>query len=161
MKIEHQDMLKPHPNDVGTEQSIRASRSAYVTFSIIIGLPLIGYLLLPFLGKPLLWEPISILLSAAVLLLIWLRSFQVTLDDSKIAYKTLFSARSYLDYSDIVTAKIESGVSPGKDRNGATVRLVVQPSPTSGKQPLIINAKVFSREDIRLILSTLNRKSPS
>ena len=136
--------------------SIRAAGSAYVVSGVIVGLPLFGYLLLPVLGKPLLWEPICILLCAAMLALVWLRSFKVTLHDGKVAYKTLFSTTSYLEYSEIATAKIESSVSTGEGRYGATVRLVVQPVPSSGKKPLIINAKVFSREDIRHLLSKLN-----
>ena len=132
-----------------------ACRSTYITFGIITGFPLTGYLLLPVFGRPFLWEPVGIFLFAFVFAMAWIRSFKITLYDDHISYKTLFSVTTSLNYSEVAKAKIDSG---GQDKFGPVVKLVVRPTSSSKKQSLVINAKVFSREDLREILSVLNQK---
>lgn len=149
---------KAHQFKKAAPTVFRACLSSYVTFGIIAGAPLLAYLLLPLFGKPMLWQPIAILSVAFLIIFIWLRSFKIMLYDDQITYKTLFSTASSLNYSDVVQAKVESGIGNGLNRNGPTVRLVVHPLLSSRESPLIINAKVFSREDIKKILTILNRK---
>lgn len=132
-----------------------ACRSTYITFGIITGVPLSGYLLLPVFGRPFALEPVGIFLFAFVFAMAWIRSFKVTLYDDHISYRTLFSATALLDYSDVAKAKIETDT---QDKFGPGVKLVVRPVSSSRRHPLVINAKVFSREDLREILSVLNQQ---
>jgi hypothetical protein len=111
-------------------------------------------------------EPLLVAgLCACILALsfVWISRFQIILSDESICYRTLFGGTRSLGLSDIERADIEVGMDELTYRDQLfrlrpMVRLVIKPYPSSGKSPMDINLKIFSRRDIDRVLDFLGPK---
>jgi hypothetical protein len=86
--------------------------------------------------------------AAAVLVFAWLRRFALEVTETHLRYRTLWSERAVVR-TDI--RKVSLGHSYGT-YFGPVVRLTIDLA-DPGVPPLVINAKVFSREAVRAVLS--------
>lgn len=92
------------------------------------------------------WEAFWISFTVLFGFLLWVASFRLMVDDRKLIYRSLFSGTRSIALSDVKTAKVEYGV---KDSFGPFHRLTIYPLAKSELRPIVINLKVFSREDIK------------
>jgi hypothetical protein len=86
-----------------------------------------------------------------------IRYFKLTIDGDAISYRTLFSGTRSLLRSEIKCARVEikilinrAGVPP--------YALILEPYPQTGRRPLNINMKFFSRPDLRILFDFLGDK---
>jgi hypothetical protein len=91
--------------------------------------------------------------SLILLMFLWVNRFQLSASDSEVSYRTLFGGTRRLQFSQIVSAKIEIGVG---SLFGPFYRLVVKPN--DGAPSMVINMKVFSRTDLQKLLAILHNK---
>ena len=97
---------------------------------------------------------LSILLvfpSFILLMFLWVSRFRILVSDSEVSYRTLFRGTRSLQLSQIASARTEIGVGGLLE---PFYRLIITPKNTA--PPMIINMKIFSREDLRKLLAILN-----
>jgi hypothetical protein len=135
----------------------RASVSTYVVFGLIFGIicgsPITIAISTMRNGQSVHNSLVIALFSLLFLLVVaWIKKFRVLIRDSMVSYTTLFGGTRELNLSDIKSARTEIG--PQK-LLGPFYRLVLEPVASSGKPPLVINMKVFSKKDLQLVIAVL------
>jgi hypothetical protein len=154
-------------NDSTGYETITVARSAYVVISLIFGGPLI--LVVPAVTRHPSFSSFEVIALQSTFLLIglfWLRSIKIELSGQGIGYTTLFSGRRFLAWSEIKTAELKFGYRESKLSNAVRpiFRLVIEPQPSSGKPPIIINIKVLSKNDVKHLMdivdSNVKTKNP-
>src|ERR1700760_3362310 len=131
----------------------RSSRSTYTVFSTIFGvLALLSF----FFGlKRHDWGAFRICLIVLSGFLLWVASFRLKVDDQKLIYRSLFSGTRSIAFSEIEKAEVGFGVN---DSFGPFYRLTIYPSAQFGQRPIVINLKVFRRENIQHLSHVLADK---
>jgi len=102
-------------------------------------------------------DPLYVLpVSAGVmLLLLWLRVFQVRIDDDVVYYRSLRYGRVRLDRSNVRSARLEEGWLTTRDRFRPYTRIAVKQ--TNGVT-IVVNARIFAPHVIAEIVRVLNQK---
>jgi hypothetical protein len=88
-----------------------------------------------------------------VLAFLWVSRFQILVSDSQLSYRTLFGGTRSLQLSQIVSARTE--ISPGR-LLGPFYRLII--TPKDGTPLIVINMKIFSRNDLQELFAILHGK---
>jgi|SRR6185295_16371131 len=94
------------------------------------------------------------------IVVLWLRSFEVKLDEVGVAAGSIFGKRS-LQWEEIDRAEMRLSYRPTYERDEpghgfrAPFRLVILAKSTSGENPVIINIKLLSRTDIQTLVEIL------
>lgn len=133
----------------------RASGSAYFVFSILCALPLGVAVAAPLVGRPWLWEAIAVATAGWVFAIVWLRSFRLEVTSTELRYRSLFGGLRVIALSAIESSEIQIGVNEPRDRFRPLYRLVVTLREPAGAQPLIVNIKVLSMNELRRVLLAL------
>jgi hypothetical protein len=141
-----------------SEKALRRQFGAdFFAYAALDGPPLLFFLLfciaLPFNWKVWPFALISAIISATVTL--YLATFRITIDHNILSYRHLLQVTRSVRLSDIKLAKID-------------VRLLFTPAKrppyalfielATGGPPIVINLKLLSRDDIRVILDFLGDK---
>ena len=94
-------------------------------------------------------------MGALCFVMLWTTSFKLNINDHELRYRTLFTGTRSIAVSEIAKAKAKVGVN---DSFGPMYRLTVYPLRGSESRPIVINLKVFSREDLKQLFSILGPK---
>jgi hypothetical protein len=130
-------------------RTFRAGSSAYVGLAIVDTVVLaMGMVAAVKDPRPATMLLVCLLLLLAGLTVAWLRAFRIEVTPSSLIYRTLLHARK-VALSDIVAVRLS--MEPLKEARGPTVRLEL--TLTGDQPPLVMNAKVFSREAVRTVRS--------
>ena len=105
--------------------------------------------------KPHDWEMAAIVLSVLIFIIIWIRFFRIVVSNGIIHYRSLFGGNKCLALGEIRKAEIKIG---GEEAFGPFYRLILYPSEDVNKTRIVINMKVFSREDVNALLDILGPK---
>jgi hypothetical protein len=154
--------LKPDHQSAALNKRIvvRASKAPYVVFGIIFGGLAIFSIVTAWVAHPPFWKFGAIFLVVYAFTLIWLRSFEVKLDDGGVACTSIFGSKS-LRWDEIDRAEIRLSYRPEyeQDEPGhgfrAPFRLVILSKPASAKPPVRIDIKLLSRTDIQKLVKRL------
>jgi hypothetical protein len=106
------------------------------------------------------WQPSFVApflgcVGVAIFIFFWLRWFQLQVGEHAIRYSSLWNGRQSLAIADVGRAEVEVGLLKYGDRFKPPIRLVLHPKEATGKKPIVINTKVFRREDVRRFLAML------
>ena|SRR5579872_341963 len=88
-----------------------------------------------------------------VFLGVWLRSFRIVVQDATLYYSSLFTGTRRLGLHEIASVKNQRGA---RNLLGPFGRLVIEPLPSTGKAPITINEKAFSRRDLHRLHAILS-----
>lgn len=99
------------------------------------------------------WNFVYVPEGILALVVFWLRSIRLRVADGEICYRTLFWTRR-IHLSDIEKAEIRL-ISTGR---GPFLALVIHPRYEKMQKPVLVNIKVFSREDLRRLFDLLGAK---
>jgi len=140
---------------------VHASRAPYIVFGVMLGG--IGVLCL-FCAWLLIdgsfLKPGATFIAGYGIVVLWLRSFEVKLDDAGVAAGSIFGKRS-LQWEEIDRAEMRLSYRPTYEHDEpghafrAPFRLVILAKSTSGKNPVIINIKLLSRTDFQTLVERL------
>ena len=138
--------------NMGTEVVLdaRAAASTYVVFGLMF-VPLCCFSILVFRQSS------STILCSSVLLLIfvWIRTYRIVVDGAELSYTSLFGGRQSVQLEEIASARTEIGI---RDALGPMYRLVLELSGHAEKSQIVINMKVFRREDMATLIGILRDK---
>ena len=136
--------LKTSDNEVlGT---FRANRSGYIGFGIIaLGITGMSVSIFHKDPRPATAALVAFCAALAIFVFVWLRAFALEVTPDALTYRSLTQRRSVRREE---IRDIRLSFEPRANRWGPTVRLTVR---IKNDEPLIINAKVFSREAIRTV----------
>jgi len=131
---------------------IKAEWTSSLLFLILLGPIVILFLHLSF--KSLSALP-GFILSLSVLsgVLVWLRSFKITILEGEVIYDTLFSKNNRMAFTDIKKLEISIGAS---NRKAGFVRFNV----CSGAGMIAINMKPFGKHDLAVLADVLASRAP-
>jgi hypothetical protein len=101
------------------------------------------------------WLAVAICFLGLGFVFVWLRAYQITVENGRLQYRSLWRGRQTVPLSDIQSAKIEIGNPNSGDAMKPPVRLVVQYVEAGKARHVCINLKVFSRSDVEEVLSLL------
>ena len=87
---------------------------------------------------------------------IWFLSHRIVIADNYLSYRTLFGGWKSIPLEQVQSVELEVGWKTYSDRFRPMLRLKVVPSDTSAFRPLIINLRVFKKEDISDLLQAVN-----
>jgi hypothetical protein len=99
------------------------------------------------------------LLACAVLsgVLSYLGYFRITVRDGTLSYRTLWRGTRTIRLADIKEARVDVKLLATPPRR-PPYALFLEPLPGTGKEPLVINIKFLSREDLRKLMEILGDK---
>jgi hypothetical protein len=141
-----QPVAKQRHRAGGEPDMFRADRSGYIGASIIGAVVLVADALIARRDLRGAAIVLTIIGATAALVIVWLRAFRIELSTTTLTYRSLTQARTIaIDQVEDVTLTVE----PFASAAGPTVRLTVYLA--GDREPLVINAKVFSREAIRRV----------
>lgn len=128
----------------------RAAVSTYVVFGLMFGL-ICCFTVLVYR------QCIPTILSCAVLffIFVWIRTFRILVDGAKLSYNSLFGGKRSAQLDEIVSARTEIGI---RNTFGPMYRLILKLSDSREKSQIVINMKVFRREDVVKLLGILRDK---
>lgn len=133
---------------------IRASVSTYVVFGVIWGVLLVpGFVLLTRNAGYL--SVVALSLLGLMLSFVWIASFKLVVANGFISYRTLFTGTRSFVLSEIERSDLAIGYETYWDRFKPPIRLVIQPHQSTGKKPISLNLKVFSRPDVLRVMKVL------
>lgn len=87
-----------------------------------------------------------------ILMIVLIRLNKITISKDTIEFKFPIKRTSILNISDVISA--EFGVSI--EHNGPPITLTFNSIPDKGLEPIVINAKLYSRDDISYFLKRFN-----
>lgn len=131
----------------------RSCRSTYLVFLAMFGMLVVLGLAMGLTRHD--WEAFWISLVVLSFSLLWVASFRLRIDGGELTYRSLFEGTRSIAISEIEMAEATVGI---KDPFGPFHRLTVYPSKKSNAQPIVINLKVFSREDLKQLFHILADK---
>lgn len=137
-------MMKSPP----TKLCLKPRASVCLVFAIIWGVVfVIVWDALTQKGAPS-WLPISMYLFVTGVTFLHLLSYKLEVLNGGIRLHTLFRGSMSLDDSEIDTMEYEVGKKRLQDGIRPYYRLIINPSATIEKAPIIVNLKLFSRNDL-------------
>lgn len=108
------------------------------------------------------WAPVSLPAGALIFAFLWIRRFQIEIRGDEIRYTTLFSGMHSLRCSELERYEVGTNF---RAHFGPPLRLTLFPREDTMKAPIVVNVKVFSRQDIKKLREILDanvkRKAPS
>jgi hypothetical protein len=134
---------------------LRAAPSGYIIFIGVFCFPILLLGIIAAVKDPSMWKGVAATLILMIVWAAWLASFRIVLTHDTISYTTIRGTVS-MALSEIDKAEIHVGEYQYKDRFRPTIRLELHPYKGIGKKPMVINLKVFGKQDIRLLLKYLN-----
>lgn len=102
--------------------------------------------------------PLVLCLGIGIFIFVWLKRFQLEVNQGTIRYSSLRNGGQSLAIADVGRAEVEVGLLKYGDRFRPPIRLVLHPRDAAGRKPIVINTKVFRREDIRRVLAILEEQ---
>ncbi len=129
----------------------RASAHLYTVFGVIIGMPLLGGLVV-FIRSPSNWQGLALMAGASVIFLTWAGRFRLMVRKDVLHYRTLFGGTRSIELADIDKAETKVRA-PGA--SGPMVGLILTPRPLAQVKPIVINMKVFSKQDLNRLFEVL------
>lgn len=133
-------------------QSFQASRSAFVTWGLIWGVPLSLGIAASFRNSSAIGLPIIAFL-ALLLTYVWLAAYRLQITPDEIAYRSLLKGTVRIKRVNIQGGKVRIGHKSIKDVLKPFVRLEIK----SDLEPLSINLKVFSQRDREAIAKAIEK----
>lgn len=133
----------------------RAGVSTYVVFGLIFGVTLVPGLALIPQNPPGLLSVLALNLFGMTLSFVWIASFKLVIANAIISYRTLFTGTRSFALSEIEKCELAIGYESYWDCFKPPIRLVIQPLQSTGKKPVSVNLKVFSKPDVLLIMKVL------
>jgi hypothetical protein len=134
----------------------RACLSTYVVFACMTGFPLIfcaiSIVRHDFLETKM-WQMALISIGALCFSFVWIRAYQVTVENGRLEYRSLWRGRQTVQLSKIKRAKHETGIDGPFT---PPFRVVVHYMESDQPRSICINLKVFSLSDARRIHLLLN-----
>jgi hypothetical protein len=88
-----------------------------------------------------------------LLAFLWISRFEILVSDSQLSYRTLFGGTRSLQLSQIESARTE--IALGR-LLGPLYRLII--TPEDGTTVVVINMKIFSRNDLQKLFAILHSK---
>jgi len=98
-----------------------------------------------------------ILLILIGFVLLWLKGFKIDLLDDKVMYKTLFSWKKEIRYSEVKKMKLEVGMNNQNTAGKGFYRLVFLGS--LSEPILVINMKPFAKNDLAILIDAVANKA--
>ncbi len=102
--------------------------------------------------------PLLLCVGIGIFIFIWLKRFQLEVSRGTIRYSSLWNRGQSLAIADVGRAEVEAGLLKYGDRFRPPIRLVLHPKDAAGRKPIVINTKVFRKEDIRRLFAILEEQ---
>lgn len=134
---------------------LRAGRSTYLVFAVMFAVPLLINLL-ALLRDRTWWQPVIIILFVVVACFAWLWSFKIVVANGRLTYSNLFQRPVSVQLSEIAKVDIQMGCFTYLDRFKPTIRLIIRCLPSTGKNQISINMKVFNKKQIDALLDIID-----
>jgi len=106
-------------------------------------------------GRPF-WQAAACVLAIWLYCLVWIRSFKVSVVKGTLSYRSLLGGTRSIPLGEIQDSKTEIGWFNYVGKSRPPFRIVVMPRAETQLKPIIINMRVFAKEDIARLLDTLN-----
>lgn len=131
--------------------NISAGRSTYIIWFSILSIPIL-IILVAMLARGFVFSFIPVFCCWGVMLFFvffWISRFNLKIDSKCICYRNFFSGANCIHFADVVSVKHRIGICKYTDRFLPPVRLEIV-----GKRGaiIVINLKVFNREDVESII---------
>ncbi len=143
------------------QYDFRADRFSYIALG---GLPFVFSLLFTYFTAVGNYDsdhpawPIALFAYAIfVAVLLYLRSFRITICDGLLSYRSLFRGTRSIKLSDIKQAKVDVRLLTTPSRR-PPYALFVEPLPGADAKPFVINMKLLGRENLRRLFDLLGDK---
>jgi hypothetical protein len=137
---------------------IRPSKSGYITFGCIAGVPMIIGIVAAFKSISALWI-VGICLLGMITAWMWISTYEIRISDKEIIFKSFFGGTRSMKITEVDNAKITRfSYQTQKEILGPPNQLRVFPHFVAGLQAISINAKVFSRKDLKYLVEFLKKK---
>jgi hypothetical protein len=137
-------------------------RACSSTYAILGGIPLVLdciWLDFALQGEMSAWWAVAILSITLVFAILWVSRFLISISGETLSYRSLFAGTRSLRFTEIQSAEINADIEfETHERFAPLFKLILWPEPFSGKKPLIINMKVFGRQDLTRVLDLLGPK---
>lgn len=133
---------------------IRASPLTYVVFGLIWGVLLVPGLALLTRNAGYL-SVVAFSLFGLTLSFVWIASIKLLVANWFISYRTLFTGTRSFALSEIEKSDLAIGYETFWDHLKPPIRLVIQPHQSTGKKPISLNLKVFSKPDVLWVMKVL------
>jgi hypothetical protein len=132
------------------------ARAAISTWVVLGGFATFGFLL-PVFVRVQGGVPVKLgFLSAWVFALVWIRSYRIIIEARTLTYRSLFAGTRTTNLDDITSAKTEIG--PKGYPLGPTMRLMLNLNPSLNQAPIVINFKIFGRDDLNRLWGIVGMK---
>ena len=146
----------------GTLRVYRSARSTYIVFGTM-WFPLFALMMAAIVKnpkEPSAWQFLAILLGVGILIYLWIRAYRLKLDQTTIAYRSLFGGHHQVSLADIAAAGSPSGPKRFSEPLLPPDRIEITMKHGTRPTHLIINAKVFSLQaiaDLKQVLAPVWR----
>jgi len=135
---------------------IKAAFAMYLILLIFIAPYVIFFLwAMIFLDRSF-WVPFVTLFAIFLAMLVWTRRFKIVILGDKIVYSTLFSKKNVVKFANIKKLEIKIG-----QNKNVFYALHIHDNNRYSTEPLIINMKPFSKNDLSLLVKTITSVNPS
>ena len=138
----------------------KAARSTYVIFTVFGGIPLAVWMV-AFIVRPpefpTLVKVFGLFLSYFCFAYFFISRYRFELNDGVLSYRSLFQGTKVLRLDEIEKARLAIGDYSAGERSKPFYRLELFANDTS-KKPIVINLKMFKKEEVQQILECLRTK---
>jgi hypothetical protein len=134
---------------------MRAARSTYIGFGVIVGFMLVLTLLPLITVGGISLKMLSVVLGAGLFVFGWIRAFKVTVDQTHITYRTLLAGTRTIAIADIQKARVVVGDYYRRSRTEPYMILDLEPRPELHQKAMKINIKVFRLDDVRRLVGVV------
>jgi len=100
-------------------------------------------------GDPSLYVPLALVLGVYGMAILWLRRFEIRIEDRQLIFQSLFRGRQALSFDTIESVELKLDLTA----RGGPLKLVAEPKVSTRERAMVINAKVFPREAIGAVLA--------
>lgn len=135
---------------------MRSGKSTYRVFFVILGIPL-ALSIAAVIRNPVatsLWGMLGITVVYGLFLVAWIGRFEIVYGDGRLRYRSLLG-QAEVSVEEIRAATLEFGIRKFCDRFSSPARLVLDIASNSVTRVLVINAKVFDKDQLDALLDYL------
>ncbi len=135
---------------------IRTEWVSYLVWSILF-CPMVVIAIIATYQDDTFWPMDILLIIFLGFVILWLKGFKIDILEDKVMYKTLFSRKKEIRYSEVKKMKLEVGVNNQNTAGKGFYRLVFLGS--LSETILVINMKPFGKNDLAILIDAVANKS--
>ncbi len=133
----------------------RPCRATYIIFAVIGSIPVLVGVFAMLSTTSRIWKDVVTLTLLPVALLVWVHFHQIEIANDVLSYKSLFGGSRSVPLRAIRNAELKFGMDAPF---GPFYRLIVHGTEETTPRPIVVNIKLFAKDDVNRLFDALGTK---